>query len=102
MTLTTNLSLGELGEAMVPRSAESFPGRNRPRKKTREIARYGAGTIPANIYRKKFCNRRKVSSLGEVGVQGTQEGAWRGQEGGRARRPPRPPRAPLRLHYSGL
>src|SRR3954467_4391350 len=36
------------------------------------------------IYSKKFCNRRKVSSLGGVGVgvQGTQEGAWCGQEGG--------------------
>ena len=43
------LVLGELGEAMEPRSAKSFPGRNRPRKKTHEIARYGAGTIPANI-----------------------------------------------------
>ena len=43
------LVLGELGEAMAPRSAESFPGRNRPRKKIHEIARYGAGTIRANI-----------------------------------------------------
>ena len=44
-----NLSLEELGEAMAPRSAENFPGRNRPRKKTHEIARYGAGTIRENI-----------------------------------------------------
>ena len=73
--------LGELGEAMTPRNGESFPGRNRPRKKTHEIARYGAGTIRAS---KNFCNRRKVSSLGGVGggVQGSQEGARRGQEGG--------------------
>ena len=42
-------SLGELGEAIAPRPAESFPGRNRPRKKTHEIARYGAGTIQENI-----------------------------------------------------
>ena len=35
MTLTTNLSLGELGEAMAPKSAKSFPGRNRPRENTR-------------------------------------------------------------------
>src|SRR3954462_8836060 len=63
-------------------------------------------TVPGlsgKIYRKNFCNRRKVSSLGGVegGVQGTQEGAWRGQEWGRARGPPGLLGAPLRLH-SGL
>src|SRR4051812_28906987 len=63
-------------------------------------------TVPGlsgQIYSKNFCNRRKVSSLGGVGVgvQGTQEGSWRGQEGGHARRPPGTPGAPLRLH-SGL
>ena len=75
MTLTTNLSLGELGEAMAPRSVKSFPGRNRPRKKTQEIARYGAGQS-GQIYSKNFCNRRKVPSLGGVGggVRGSQEG----------------------------
>src|ERR1041385_1186863 len=95
MTLTTNLSLGELGEAMAPRSAESFPGRNRPRD-----------TVPGRsgqIYSKNFRNKRKVSSLGGVGggVQGSQEGARRSQEGGRARGPPGLPGTPLRLH-SGL
>src|ERR1043165_6930107 len=60
MTLTTNLSLGELGEAMAPRSAKSFLGRNRPRKKTHEIARYGAGTIRANIYQ-KFLQQKEGS-----------------------------------------
>src|ERR1041384_2723726 len=43
------LVLGGTWEAMAPRSAESFPGRNRPRKKTHEITRYGVGTIRANI-----------------------------------------------------
>ena len=52
MALTTNLSLGELGEAMAPRSSESFPGRNKPRKKTHEITRYGAETILENISQK--------------------------------------------------
>src|SRR4051812_852746 len=82
MTLMTNLSSGELGEAMAPKSAKSFPSRNRPRKKTHKIARYGAGTIRANS--KNFCNGRKVPSLGGVGggVRGSQEGAWRGQEVG--------------------
>src|ERR1044072_7717138 len=82
MTLTTNLSLGELGEAMAPKSAKSFPDRNnRKRKHTKS-----RDTVPGRsgqIYSKKICNRRKVPSLGGVGggVQGTQEGAWRGQEG---------------------
>src|ERR1041384_8522926 len=49
MTLMTNLSLGELGEAMAPKPAKSFPGRNRPREKTHEIARYSARTIRPNI-----------------------------------------------------
>src|ERR1041385_5359351 len=42
--------------------------------------------LSGQIYSKNFRNRRKVSSLGGVGVgvQGTQEGAWRGQEGGGA------------------
>src|SRR3954467_12155799 len=102
MTLTTNLSLGELGEAMAPKSAKSFPGgNNRKRKHTKS-----RGTVPGRsgkIYSKNFCNRRKVPSLGGVGggVQGSQEGARRGQEGGRARGPPGLPEAPLRLQ-SGL
>ena len=41
--------LGELGEAMAPKSAKSFPGRYKPKEKTHEIARYGAGTIRENI-----------------------------------------------------
>src|SRR4051812_4013599 len=82
MTLTMNLSLGELGEAMAPRSVESFPGRNRPRKKNTRSRDTGP-KISGQIYSKNFCNRRKVPSLGGVGVgvQGTQESAWRGQEG---------------------
>src|SRR3954470_7007240 len=104
MMLTTNLSLGELGEA-----AENFPGRNRSaeiflaetdreRKHTR--LRDTVPGLSGQIYSKNFRTRRKVSSLGGVGVgvQGTQEGAWRGQEGGRARRPPGPPGVPLQLH----
>ena len=43
------LVLGELEEAMTPKSAKSFPGRYKPKEKTHEIARYGAGTIGANI-----------------------------------------------------
>src|ERR1041384_1801730 len=76
-----------------------FPGRNRPRKKTHEIARYSAGTIRA-IYSKNFCNRRKGPSLGGGGggVRGSQEGARCDQEVGRARGPPGPPGAHLRLH----
>src|SRR3954467_2524962 len=83
MTLTTNLSLGELGEAMAPKSAKSFPGgNNRKRKHTKS-----RGTVPGRsgqIYSKNFCNRRKVPSLGGVGggVQGSQEDARRGQEVG--------------------
>src|SRR3954467_15436373 len=74
MRLTTNLSLGELGEAMVPTSAESFPGRNRLRKKTHEIARYGAGTIRANILQKilqqKESNKPKWGRRWTPGVPG--------------------------------
>src|ERR1043165_3940477 len=98
MTLTTNLSLGELGEAMAPKSAKSFPGRNnRKRKHTKS-----RGAVPGRsgqIYSKNFCNRRKVPSLGGVGggVQGSQEGARRGLKWGRARGPPGFPGAPLRL-----
>src|SRR3954471_7032269 len=102
MTMTTNLSLGEIGEAMAPRSAESFPAEtDRERKHTK--SRDTVPGLSGQVYSKNFCNRRKVSSLGGVGVkvQGTQEGASRGQEGGRARRPPGPPGAPLRIH-SGL
>src|SRR3954470_12953293 len=63
-------------------------------------------TVPGlsgKIYSKNFCNRREVSSLGGVGVgvQGTQEGAWRGQVWDRTRGPPGLPGVPLRLH-SGL
>src|SRR4051812_998649 len=59
--------------------------------------------LSGQIYSKNFCNRRKISSLGgvRVGVQGTQEVAWRGQERGRAKGPPGLPGVPLRLH-SGL
>src|ERR1044072_4990412 len=98
MTLTTNLSLGELGEAMAPKSAKSFPGRNnRKRKHTKS-----RGTVPGRfgqIYSKNFCDRRKVPSLGGVGggVQGSQEGARCGLKGGRARGPPGLLGAPLRL-----
>src|SRR4051812_32965996 len=74
MTLTTNLSLGELGEAMAPRFAESFPGRNRPRKKTHEIVRYGAGMILTNIKQKilqqKEGNKPKWSRRRTLGVPG--------------------------------
>src|ERR1041384_1184323 len=83
MTLTTNLSLGELREAMAPKSAKSFPGRNNRKRKHMKLR----GTVPGRsgqIYSKNFCNRRKVPSLGGVGgcVQGTQEGARRGLKGG--------------------
>src|SRR3954462_14449052 len=74
---------------------------NRERKHTK--SRDTVPGLSGQIYSKNFCNKRKVSSLGGVGggVQGTQEGAWHGQEGGRARRPPGPPGSPLWLH-SGL
>src|SRR4051812_27166979 len=102
MTLTTNLSLGELGEAMAPIFPEVFLAEtDRVRKHTR--LRDTVPGLSGQIYSKKFCNKRKVSSLGGVGVglQGTQEGARRGQEWGRTRGPPGLPGVPLRLH-SGL
>ena len=99
MTLTMNLSLGELGEAMAPRSAESFPGKTDQERKHTKLRDTVPG-LSGKIYSKNFCNRRKVSSQSGVGggVRGAQEGAPRGQEGGHARRSPRPPGAPLRLH----
>src|SRR3954465_5301465 len=83
MALTTNLSLGELGEAMAPGSAESFLAEtDRERKHTKS-----RDTVPGRsgkIYSKNFCNRTKVPSLGGVGggVRGSQEGARHGQGGG--------------------
>src|ERR1041384_4927560 len=98
MTLTTKFSLGELGEAMAPRSAESFPGRNRPRKKTHEIARYGVGTIRANIYKKILQQKEGFKPRwSRSRSPGHPGGCLARPGGGRARRPPGTPGVPLRL-----
>src|ERR1041385_545733 len=81
----TKLSLGELGEAMGPWHLDLLKvflaETDRERKHTK--SRDTVPGLSGQIYSKNFCNRKKVSSLGGVGVrvQGTQEGAWRGQEG---------------------
>src|ERR1041384_4927559 len=82
MKLMTNLSLGNLGKPWHLDLLKVFLAEtDRERKHTK--SRDTVSGLFGQIYIKKFCNRRKVSSLGGVGVgvQGTQEGAWRGQEG---------------------
>src|SRR3954467_6074012 len=102
MTLRRTCPWGNLGKPWHLDLLKVFlaeTDRERKHTKSRDTVRGLSG----QIYSKNFCNRRKVSTLGGVGVgvQGTQEGAWRGQEGCLARRPPGSPGAPLRLH-SGL
>src|SRR3954471_21173312 len=76
MTLTTNLSLGNLGKPWHLDLLKVFlEETDRERKHTK--SRDTVPGLSGQIYSKNFCNRRKVSSLGGVGV-----GVQRGQEGG--------------------
>src|ERR1041385_7560954 len=99
MTLTTNLSLGNLGKPWHLGLAKRFPGRNRSKRKHTK----SRDTLPersGEIYSKKFCNKSKVTSQSGVGdgFLGAQAASRRGQEVGRARGAPGPPGARLRLH----
>src|SRR3954469_2481695 len=82
MTLTTNLSLGNLGKPWHLDLLKVFLAEtDRERKHTK--SRDTVSGLSGQIYSKNLCSRRKVSSLSGVGVgvRGTQEGARRGQEG---------------------
>src|SRR3954465_2050860 len=100
MTLTTNMSLGVLGEARHLGVAKIFSGRNRSKRKHTK----SRDTLPersGQIYSKNFCTKRKVTSQGgiEDGLRGAQAASRRGQGWGRARGAPGPPGAGLRLHF---
>src|SRR4051794_22681345 len=86
MTLTTNLSLGNLGNPWHLGLDEIFPGGNSLKRKHTK----SRDTVPGRsgqIYSKNFYNKRKATSLSGVGdrLRGAQAASRRGQEVGRTR-----------------